>query len=107
MHQRKPFQRIGVEAAETLIRRDDALVFDARDAASFARAHIEGARHLVQAELATIIGSTPKSRPILIYCYRGNASQVLAQTFSDFGFPETYSLDGGYEAWATAQKASA
>ena len=36
---------------------------------------------------------------LLIYCYHGHTSQHLAEFFSDFGFKDVYSLEGGYEAW--------
>ena len=103
MRPRIPFQRIDVTAAAELVRRDDVLTLDVRDAASYARAHIAGARHLSQANLSVVITAAAKTRPILIYCYRGHASQEYAQTFSDFGFAEVYSLDGGYEDWSRMQ----
>lgn len=99
MRKRKPFRRIDVDVARTLVERSETLVLDARDAASFGRAHIDGAQHLVQAEFASLVGGIDKNRPILVYCYHGRASQELAQTFSDFGFQEVCSLDGGYDAW--------
>ncbi|MBO0752428.1 MAG: hypothetical protein J2P53_09965, partial [Bradyrhizobiaceae bacterium] len=46
------------------------------------------------------IGSTRKTAPILIYCYRGNASQEYAKILCDFGFEDVLSLDGGFEAWS-------
>ena len=58
-------------------------------------------RHVSSHNLSALIGATARTRPILIYCYHGNASREYAQTFSDFGFSEVYSLDGGYEAWCT------
>ncbi|CCE06184.1 putative thiosulfate sulfurtransferase; Rhodanese-like domain/ankyrin repeat domain protein [Bradyrhizobium sp. STM 3843] len=82
------------------------LRFDVRDAASFAQAHIIGAQHLTQRNLSQLITATNRRTPILIYCYHGNASQEYAQTFSDFGFTEVYSLDGGYEAWRLHTPAS-
>jgi len=99
MRSRIPFQRIDVDAAAELLQRDDVLRFDVRDAGSFARTHITGAQHLTQRNLSELITGTSRRAPILIYCYHGNASQEYAQTFSDFGFSEVYSLDGGYEAW--------
>jgi thiosulfate/3-mercaptopyruvate sulfurtransferase len=75
-------------------------MLDVRDADSFRKAHIDGAQHLSTKELSAVIGGTPKNRPILIYCYHGNASREFAQTFSDFGFVEVYSLEGGYRAWS-------
>ena len=101
MRSRTPFRRIDVEAAEALLSRSDPLVLDARDAGSFAASRIDGAQPLSSASLGTVIGATARTRPILIYCYHGNASREYAQTFSDFGFVEVYSLDGGFEAWRT------
>ena len=99
MRKRAPFRRIDVDFARTLVERGETLVLDIRDSASFEKAHIERARHVVQANLGDWVTSVEKTRPILIYCYRGVASQELAQTFSDFGFQEIYSLDGGFDAW--------
>lgn len=99
MRQRIPFRRIGLTEAEAVLQRPDVLVLDSRDAGSYAAGHMAGAMRISHANVSEIIGGTPKPRPILIYCYHGNASQEYAQTFSDFGFGEVYSLDGGYEAW--------
>ncbi len=106
MKQRTPFQRINVHSAEALLSHRDPLVLDARDAGSFATSCIDGAQPISSANLGAVIGATAKTRPILIYCYHGNASREYAQTFSDFGFSEVYSLDGGYEAWRTRPTAS-
>jgi rhodanese-related sulfurtransferase len=101
MRPRTPFQRIDVERAEALLSHGDPLVLDARNANSFAESRISGAQPVSSANLGAIIGAIAKTRPVLIYCYHGNASREYAQTFSDFGFSEVYSLDGGYEAWRT------
>lgn len=61
--------------------------------------HINGARHLSVRNLSEVTSRTAKDTPILICCYHGHASREYAQIFSDFGFTEVYSLDGGYEAW--------
>jgi rhodanese-related sulfurtransferase len=99
MRARTPFQRVDVQQAETLFARSDLIVLDVRDAGSFDQSHVDGAQHVTSANLSTVHGATAKTRPILIYCYHGNASREYAQIFSDFGFAEVYSLDGGYEAW--------
>ncbi|MGA7657327.1 MAG: ankyrin repeat domain-containing protein [Methylocella sp.] len=77
------------------------LVLDVRDAQSFGSAHIEGARNVSITNLSSVIDTTARSMPILIYCYHGFASREYAQIFSDFGFSQVFSLDGGYEAWTT------
>jgi len=107
MRQRRPFQRIDVAQAEGLLERRDLLVLDARDAGSFEKSHVNGAQPISSANLSALVGNTARTRPILIYCYHGNASQEYAQTFSDFGFGEVYSLDGGYEAWCNRPRAGA
>jgi rhodanese-related sulfurtransferase len=107
MSSRTPFRRIDVDEAATVIRRGDTLILDVRDAGSFQKAHIDGAQHASSANLSAIISGTRKARPVLIYCYHGNASREFAQIFSDFGFAEVMSLDGGYEVWRTAPRAPA
>lgn len=101
MKQRTPFQRIDMREAQRMITRRDVLVLDVRDANSFNKAHIERARNVSIVTLSDVINTTPKNMIILIYCYRGYASQEYAQIFSDFGFPIVYSLDGGFDAWSS------
>lgn len=97
------FIRIDADAAADLIQRRGSptlpalAVFDVRDRATFERRHIAGAEHLTEALLGGTIRRLPKSTPVLIYCYHGNASQVYAEMFSDFRFVEVYSVDGGFE----------
>ena len=106
MSERTPFQRIGVREAKDLIQRDDVLVLDVRDAETFGKAHIKGARNVSITNLTAVIEGTARSMPILIYCYHGYASREYAQIFSDFGFSQVFSLDGGYEAWTKRPRAS-
>ncbi|UTD26174.1 rhodanese-like domain-containing protein [Bradyrhizobium sp. WD16] len=95
---RIPFRRIDCEEFDAC-RNDGATVFDTRDAAAFAAGHVEGATRLTQANISEILAGLPRTTPVLIYCYRGNASREYAQILSDFGFNDVSSLDGGYEAW--------
>lgn len=99
MRQRTPFHRISVDDAQGLLERPDLVILDVRRADAFAQGHADGARHVTMTDLSHVLGTTAKAAPILIYCYRGNASREYAQIFSDFGFSEVYSLDGGYDAW--------
>ncbi len=85
-------------------------VFDTRDAASYAQGHVPGAEPLAEREIGDWLRRLPRSQPLLIYCYHGNASQVFAKTFADFGFAEVYSIDGGFHAlthaWQRARQAA-
>ncbi|MBI3432561.1 MAG: ankyrin repeat domain-containing protein [Hydrogenophilales bacterium] len=107
MKHEKSFRRIDAATASELLGRDDVRVFDSRDEARFERAHIAGAQRLSAANLdATLLG-TPKTVPVLLVCYHGNASQTYGQMFADFGFAEVYSLDGGFAAWQRLQRKTA
>lgn len=94
-----PWQRVTVAQAYTLTQRNDLVIFDVRDLASFQQSHLERAQHLVETQLEQALFSIPKTTPLLIYCYHGNASQSYAKIFADFGFKEIYDLIDGYEAW--------
>jgi thiosulfate/3-mercaptopyruvate sulfurtransferase len=103
---RKRFQHIGVDQAITLIEHRDPTIFDVRARDAYTIVHIGGARHLTVTNLSDFIAHMAETSPILIYCYHGYASQEYAQVFSDFGFVEVYSLDGGFEAWRKADTAA-
>lgn len=103
MKTKPEFQRINTTESHNIMARGNVLVLDMRDKASFDLAHIEAAQHVSSTDVDAIIFSTQKNLPILIYCYHGDASQVYAQMFVDFGFCEVYSLDGGFEAWHKSQ----
>jgi rhodanese-related sulfurtransferase len=95
----QPFQRIGLGDAEKLFQDANPTILDARDARAYMAGHIDGARHLSGANLSAFVAQVAKDRPMLIYCYHGVSSQDYARVFAEAGFAETYSLDGGYEAW--------
>lgn len=99
MSETSRWRRIDASEAKLLLQRGELSIFDMRDPISFSQGHIDGARHLSNADLEEAIMKTPREKPILLYCYHGNASQTGAQMFVDFGFREVYDLIGGYENW--------
>jgi rhodanese-related sulfurtransferase len=107
MRQRAQFKCIGIEEAEGLIKRGGALIVDVRDSGSHNRSRISGSKLVSMKNISDVIAETTKDTPILIYCYRGHASREYAQVFSDFGYGEVYSLDGGYEGWKARPKPAA
>jgi rhodanese-related sulfurtransferase len=104
---RTAFQRISPQHASDLILRARAgikplAMFDSRDTASYQKSHIIGTDHLTERDFGEVVANLPKSVPVMIYCYHGNASQIYASMFADFQYQEVYSVDGGYEALAPA-----
>ena len=93
------FQRLRPEQVlDWLAARPDALVLDAREARDHAISHLAGCTRLDRRNQESLLRGRPKSRPVLIYCYHGNASQTWAGMFSDFGFTEVADLIGGWAA---------
>jgi nitrogen fixation protein NifZ len=84
------------------------LVLDVRDGPSFARSHLDGATHFDQLRLPELLRDTPRSANIVVYCYHGHASQMVAGLFGATGFVNAFSVEGGFEALARehAQRSS-
>ncbi len=98
------FKRISVsEAKEILQANSKALVIDIRDEESFERGHIESATHIHNSNVQDFLSAADFDQPLLVCCYHGNMSQSAAAYFAEQGFEESYSLDGGYEAWQEAE----
>ncbi len=104
MSEEPAFERVNVDFARDLINNTEPLILDTRDIGSYENGHIDGAEFVNDSNIGNFLMSTPKDKPVLIYCYHGNASQVRAQTFTDFRFKKVYSLDGGFEGWVKAQR---
>ncbi len=106
MKGQRMFRRLTLaELGAWQVQRPDALLLDARDAASHARDGWPGAVCLSRDNQDDLLLKTSRRRPVLIYCAHGNASQVWAQMFADFGFTDVCDLIGGHAAW-TAGTAS-
>lgn len=92
------YKNISVAECEQLIQRQP-LILDCRDVKAYQAGHLDNALHLHEALKEALVKRGDKQRPLLIYCYHGHASQHLAEFFTDFGFREVFSLQGGYAQW--------
>ena len=96
----KTFTRLtAAQLPDWLARHPDTLVLDARDSQRHALGHLDGALRLDGRNHEALLLREAKTRPVLVYCYHGNASQTIAQMFADFGFTEVADLVGGWAAW--------
>jgi thiosulfate sulfurtransferase len=93
------YQNITPEHARSLLATQLTTVLDLRDQRSYRAGHLDGALLLHDALMQTLIKQNDLDKPVLLYCYRGNASQERAQQFADLGFRQVYSLAGGYTDW--------
>ena len=94
------FKRIPPDQAQAL-REQGAVVVDIRDKSTYAAAHIAGAKHLDNINIADFIRDADFDAPVIVACYHGNSSQSAAAYLVNQGFSDVYSLDGGFELWRT------
>lgn len=86
------------DLAGWLAQRPGALVLDARDAQAHTQGHLPGSLRLDGRNHEPLLLRERKTRPVLIYCYHGNASQTYASMFRDFGFTDVADVIGGWHA---------
>lgn len=100
------YTRIDVPKARELMEARSALVVDVRDRQSFEAGHIPEAVSVDESNVQQFLATADPARPLIVCCYHGNMSQGAADYFNRNGFTETYSLDGGFEAWQNQTHAS-
>jgi thiosulfate sulfurtransferase len=93
------FTRISANDAKTLIEQGTSQIIDIRDAMSFQASHMKDAIRIDNEGVPHFMAQADQQAPLIICCYHGNSSQNAAQYFSEQGFKEVYSLDGGFEQW--------
>ncbi|MDO4594576.1 MAG: FAD-dependent oxidoreductase [Tissierellia bacterium] len=76
---------------------DKYLIFDLRDEKSFNKSHIKNAHHLDYKELRESIDDISKDKKVLFYDYTGALSSNAIKTLNNFGYSNTYMLEGSYE----------
>jgi rhodanese-related sulfurtransferase len=97
------FIQISTEAAQQLIREKSPIILDVRDIQAYSDARIPNAIHVTLSTIKSVAKQFRRDAPLLVYCYRGHASRDFAELFSDFGFREVYSLEGGFQAWHASE----
>ena len=89
----------GNRAAELLA--EGAVVIDVREAEDYAAGHIEGAASLPFNDLtaeAVARVAPDVAAPVVVYCYVGGRSSMVAQALSQAGYDRVYDL-GGMSSW--------
>jgi rhodanese-related sulfurtransferase len=87
-----------------LINREDAAVLDIREAREMSGSKIVGAVHIPYSQLKDRIGEikADKSKPLVVYCARGQRALMAGGTLKAAGFTQLFNLNGGFKAWAEA-----
>lgn len=94
------FKRISVEHATALLSGgENAMLLDMRDARAYCQGHDPRAIHLSDTTLRSLVKFTPRQVHMIVCGDEAQASEEMAAFFRDYGFVNSYSLDGGYAAW--------
>ena len=95
-------QQLGIDELVNLQTKKEVMLLDIRDEASFLQGHIPGAIHATREFFNTLLGSGQRDQTIVVCCYHGISSEMVARQLIDHGFPDVYNLSGGFAGWQGA-----
>ncbi len=95
---------VGPVKAIQLNNREDAVFLDIRDDGEYRKGHIPNTLHIPLKELTERVSELEKyrGRPIIACCRSGNRSAAAGSILAKQGFESVYNLDGGINAWQSA-----
>lgn len=91
------------QAAELLDTERSVMLLDMRDHRAWCQGHDPHAIPLSDLTIGGLLRHTPRHVHMIFLCADGEQSPEMADLFSDFGFQNCYSLEGGYTAWRNRQ----
>src|SRR5262249_20605996 len=80
-----------------------ALLIDVREAWEYTGEHAAGAVNLPLSALRAREGEVPRDRDILLICQVGQRSMMAARFLRQQGGERVFKVEGGTDAWETAQ----
>ena len=100
-----PIKTISIATFKAHRKVKKGLLLDVRTPEETAEGHIEAAVFLdyYRSDFQAQIQRFPKDEPVYIYCRSGNRSRKAAKKFAALGFREVYNIQGGFQAWKTAE----
>lgn len=100
-HLRQILQEVSPEQALHMVRQDDAVLLDVRDADEIKDGLPSVAQHLARGQLELRIHHIcdDKQRPIAVLCAGGLRSLFAVESLKNLGYENVYSVRGGYKQW--------
>lgn len=91
-------------AAVQLINREKAVVIDVCEAKEYAAGHVNGAKNIPLAQLASQLPTVVKNKdlPVIFVCQSGGRSSSAARIAKGLGYAQAQSLGGGLASWRAA-----
>ena len=91
----------GAKVAE-LLEAGTARVVDVRTAGEFEAGHLKGAENVPVDQVASVMASWDKNKPLIVYCATGARSSSAVQELQSMGFTTIYHYSQGLMAWQGA-----
>lgn len=100
-HLRRTLSEVSPEQALRLVRDEQALLLDVRDAEEIKGGMPEQAEHLARGQLELNVHNLAGdlSRPIAVMCAGGLRSLFAAESLLNLGYTKVYSVKGGFKQW--------
>ncbi len=95
----KPYSVIQCEQVPALLAEAGTLLLDCRKLTDYRSGHIDGALHVHDGLVESLLANGDRECTLVIYCYHGHTSEHLAEAFGNAGFARVFSVGGGYDAW--------
>ena len=96
---------VSATEAVMLMSRSKPLILDVRDATEFAAGHVQGAKNIPLAELASRVKEIEKfkDKPVLVHCQRGLRAKSACSILRAQQFSQLHNLQGGLDTWVEAK----
>lgn len=82
----------------------DMTVLDVRPHNVYEQEHIEGAVNIPAAQIRARINELPKDKTIMVHCFKGYTSYVVARILMQHGFRNVLSYSGGWTFYKMVQE---
>ncbi len=94
------FSIIAANQITSLLEHSEIVVLDMRDSQAYLKGHIGHALHATDEQIVRVVEGLDSNVPVLVYCYHGIRSRILAAALAGQGLEHVFSLDGGWAAWS-------
>ena len=91
-------QEVDAATLRTWLERDEAVLFDVREADEWHAGHADGARWIPMSELNARQADIPPDRPLLVICATGSRSARVVAALVHAGY-DAANVTGGMKAW--------
>ena len=83
---------------------DNMIVLDVRPEAVYMKEHIKGAINIPAGQIRKRLNELPKNKTIMVHCFRGYTSYVVARILMQNGFNDVLSYAGGWSFYKSQTK---